>query len=634
MPKSPNIRQQVQAEPQHRSFNIERREIDTEARTVELAFSSEDPYRRWYGVEILDHAAGAVRMDRMDNKAALLCDHNHRDQVGVVESARIDGDRVGRAVVRFGNSERAKEVFQDIVDGIKTKVSVGYMVHEMVLEKSDETTDTYRVTDWEPYEISIVAVPADDTVGVGRTHQPLRSDPMPKKDPAQPVDDDRAIDTPSVELGGDDNDPNPPQAAAREAINSQIRAMASTYKRSVPEAEAIAEEIIGIDGDVEMMKSRLREYYAARKPVPVPSTTVDSGRIDMRMMRRKGKLRAFENSRDGEEAAYRSGMWALAAVFGKADAARWCRDYGVRVMTGTTGGTSAVVPEEMILPIIDLREQYGVARQRCYIHPMSSDTAIVPRRKTGVTAYFPGRNTATEESDAAFDDVELVAREVSALTRLANSYMDDSAIDLGDHLAGEMAYAFAVKEDDCLFNGDGTSTYGGIYGIRAKIIDGNHAAGAIDAATNHDTFAEIDADDLNAVSGALPMFAGINPAWYASKKGYSLSIKAIQQAAGGNTTITLGEAVPKQWDGDEVVIAQVMPAGASTDYSNLAMLVYGDLMMGATLGDRMGFEVQVLRERYAEYRQTGIIATERMDINVHGLGDASNAGPIVALIGE
>lgn len=83
-----------------------------------------------------------------------------------------------------------------------------------------------------------------------------------------------------------------------------------------------------------------------------------------------------------------------------------------------------------------------------------------------------------------------------------------------------------------------------------------------------------------------------------------------------------------------MVIAQVMPAGASTDYSNLAMLVYGDLMMGATLGDRMGFEVQVLRERYAEYRQTGIIATERMDINVHGLGDASNAGPIVALIGE
>ena len=63
------------------------------------------------------------------------------------------------------------------------------------------------------------------------------------------------------------------------------------------------------------------------------------------------------------------------------------------------------------------------------------------------------------------------------------------------------------------------------------------------------------------------------------------------------------------------------------------MIVYGDLDMGATLGDRQGIEVQVLRERYAEYNQIGVKAVERVDIVAHGLGDTSNAGPIVALIG-
>ena len=72
----------------------------------------------------------------------------------------------------------------------------------------------------------------------------------------------------------------------------------------------------------------------------------------------------------------------------------------------------------------------------------------------------------------------------------------------------------------------------------------------------------------------------------------------------------------------------------TTDLSDVAMLVYGDLNMGVVFGDRMGIEVDILTERYAEYRQIGIMATERMDIVVHGLGSTTEAGPIVALIGE
>jgi phage head maturation protease len=154
---------------QRRSLTIERAEtLDAEARTVELAFSSEEPYARWWGDEILDHESQSVRLGRLNGGGAVLVNHDTDDQVGVVEKAWIGGDRKGRAVVRFGKSARAAEIFQDVQDGIRKLVSVGYWIHGMQLESSVGDVDTYRVNDWEPLEVSIVAVPADPSVGVGR----------------------------------------------------------------------------------------------------------------------------------------------------------------------------------------------------------------------------------------------------------------------------------------------------------------------------------------------------------------------------------------------------------------------------------------------------------------------------------
>ena len=143
--------------------------IDAEARTVELAFSSEtEKVERWFGIEILGHDAAEVDLTRLQNGAPVLWMHNWRDQRGVVESARIDSDRVGRAVVRFSRSAEGDQLFQDIVDGIITKVSVGYSVDGLKLVEERDGVDVYRITAWAPYEISMVSVAADDDVGVGR----------------------------------------------------------------------------------------------------------------------------------------------------------------------------------------------------------------------------------------------------------------------------------------------------------------------------------------------------------------------------------------------------------------------------------------------------------------------------------
>jgi len=144
--------------------------VDKEKRTVQISFSSELPVRRWYGNEILSHEPGAVDFTRLESgAAALLVDHNWQDQVGVIERAWIGEDRRGYAVVRFGKSARAEEIFNDVIDKIRTLVSVGYQVLEAKLSvEREDGEDDYLMTRWLPYEISFVSVPADHTVGAGR----------------------------------------------------------------------------------------------------------------------------------------------------------------------------------------------------------------------------------------------------------------------------------------------------------------------------------------------------------------------------------------------------------------------------------------------------------------------------------
>lgn len=157
----------------------------TDNRTLTLAFSSDVPYQRSFGMEILGHKPQEIRLGRLESRANVLVNHDPNDVVGVVESVSIDeGDGMARAVVRFGKSARAEEIYQDILDGIRTSVSVGYVVHEFQEVKGQGQTKVYRATDWEPFEVSTVSIPADITVGVGRSDvTPPASEPEPQPDP-------------------------------------------------------------------------------------------------------------------------------------------------------------------------------------------------------------------------------------------------------------------------------------------------------------------------------------------------------------------------------------------------------------------------------------------------------------------
>lgn len=152
-----------------RSLAVDLSTIDLEARTVEVAVSSEYPVRRWFGFEVLDHSANAVDLTRLLAGAPLLMEHRGSQQIGVVEDAWLDADRKIRARVRFSRDPAVEPLWQDVVDGVRRNISCGYLIHDMVLERSVDGVDHYRIIAWEVYEVSLVSVPADPTVGVGRS---------------------------------------------------------------------------------------------------------------------------------------------------------------------------------------------------------------------------------------------------------------------------------------------------------------------------------------------------------------------------------------------------------------------------------------------------------------------------------
>ena len=144
-------------------------EIDDETREVDVSFSSEVVVERWWGNEILGHAEGEADLSWIaSGRAPVLADHDPGTQIGVVRSALIGRDRKGRSRWRFGKSARAEQEMQDAKAGVRCNVSVGYEIRELELVKQEGDVRTYRAVDWMPLEQSLVSIPADMSVGIGR----------------------------------------------------------------------------------------------------------------------------------------------------------------------------------------------------------------------------------------------------------------------------------------------------------------------------------------------------------------------------------------------------------------------------------------------------------------------------------
>lgn len=618
---------------------------DPETRTVQLAFASDQPVETWFGDLALSMGKNNVRTDRLDAGLAVLMDHDRTMQVGIVESFDFGKDGIARAMCKFSQSECGTEIFQDIVDGIRRSVSVGFMIHELHLEKQqDGENDLYRSDDWEPIEISLVSIPADISVGVGRS---LDEPTIPKTEP--PV---------KRQITEREDTMTPEEIAAAEAEQKRTLALAQAEARR-KEVVAFA-ELYG-EGDlarsmllesdsitVDDMRTAIKDKRAQDKQVlPPPEDPKDTahrqnpGSIQLaRSMPRYGKLQNFTGE-DGAERAYRFGQWIM-AVRGIKSAEKFCLDHGIAVTRAMSEGVNEsggfLVPEEFGNDLIDLREQYGVFRRNAKMVPMSSDTRSDPRRDGGLTAYFEGEGDAITPSDMSWGRVTLVAKKLAVLARYSTELSEDSVIPMGDTLAGEIAYAFALKEDQCGFNGDGSSTYGGINGVCNKLLGLSgtiaYIAGLHVGAGN--AYSEQLLTDFEATAGLLPVYADTpNAKWYMHKSVYwNVAVKLVL-AAGGVTGAEIEGSRGARLLGYPVEFVQVMP---SVEANSQICALFGDLALAASFGSRRDTTIAMSEHSRFANDQIEIRGTERFDINVHDVGNASATaglrvpGPVVGLI--
>jgi HK97 family phage major capsid protein len=409
--------------------------------------------------------------------------------------------------------------------------------------------------------------------------------------------------------------------------------------------------------------------------------------------KRYSLLRNFPNTAEGYKRAYRFGVWCLAnyARNNVADPERrehvqryvqMAKSMGIGMkqvrpeddndrdpLIGVTKGVGGeiidldtkasneasnassafLVPDEFQQDLIDLREKFGIFRQNAKIVPMGSDTRSDPRRVSGVSAYFVGEDTAGTQSTKGWDRVRLTAKKLMFLTKYSNELNEDALINIGDDLAGEAAYAFANKEDQCGFNGDGSSTYGGIVGVCQKLLAVNATIAnvlglTVATGTGYaSSYNSIVLGDFNKVVATLPEYADDAAKWYCSRFFWGSVMQRLAMAAGGNNVGNItGGARTKEFAGYAVQTAQVLP---KTPAINQVVALFGDLRRAASLGDRRSFTISLSDSALNAFEQDEMAmrATERFDINVHDVGESSTgtardpvnglmAGPIVALI--
>lgn len=368
--------------------------------------------------------------------------------------------------------------------------------------------------------------------------------------------------------------------------------------------------------------------------------------------KRHGPLVAFKAR---EKDAYAAGLWLAGALCGDVrDFERMtyfrgkARELGMEFtenpsasyapsanLTGLSNQQGGFfVPEVIDTTIIEVVLNYGVLRRLAEVVPMTSDTRTTPRYSARMVAYWIGRGQKPASSDPAWNAIQLIAKDLAAMTKIGRQIDEDSLIDLGEKVTMSMGEAFALAEDAAGFNGDGSSTYGGITGLLTALgLAAN--ANCVKTATGHATPASLTNQDFTAVEAAAPNYLGADWRWYCHKAFYWNSMANLGLVAGGNRVDTIAEG-PNQrtFHGYPVEFVNVMPAAPA---SGAIGAILADLKMAVKIGDRRGRTIQSGYENDDFTRQLmTILGTERVDINVHTvadpLGDANApGGPVMAL---
>jgi len=465
-------------EKMFRSVDLSRAEfIDEDKRTVRIALTSEAPVRRPFGWEILDHSQESINTDFISQgRAPLLLDHDMSRQIGVIEKFQLDEDsKRTLAKVRFGRSELASEIWQDVVDGIRSNVSVGYSITNMERDNNADEP-TYRVA-FTPLEASIVSIPADQSanVGVARS-EPSEINPGTEtesnEETVEVADESNTqtieektmseVETKDIEINVDDVR-NAAVKETRESIaraNDEILELGSRHNQSELARKAIREGV-----SIEDFRGQLLNSL----PVDQPLDTKEIGLTEketrqfsilkaVRAMANPADIRAqeaakfeFECSAAAKDTYGRntSGLTLPAEVMHNWNA----RDINTSDDAGGVG--------ERFLPgsfIEALRNASGVIAAGATLLRDLEDNVKIPKATgTSTAAWISAEGGAAAESEMTLGSVTMSPKTASMYTEVTNQMMQQSTLDMENIIRNDLAAGIANLIDTGALAGSGSS---------------------------------------------------------------------------------------------------------------------------------------------------------------------------------
>lgn len=441
------------------------RVLNEEDRTVELSFSSDAPIEQWWRtILILEHTANAVNFERLLPGGAVLFNHDRNQHLGVVLSARVDADGKARATVKFGRSELAQEKFQDVIDGILCNVSLGFTTEEIKLvEEREDGFDVFRATKWTPYEISLVTIPADKNVGVGRSapepEQPKKNGERcmdPKKPEGQSST--RQQETPQIST-----------ADIQQAERERITTITRLGKRfGCPED---AETFIREERSVEAFNAFLVERQDKQEDTPTAeelNKPIGMSERDLQQYSFMNAVRYLldKDDKSAQEAASLEREASSAAAKNTGQSVRGLlvpvdvlMYSGSRTMTtGSTGANGAALISTDLLPGSFIE----MLQKKCFLMNIGTKltglvgNVAIPKQLDTATAYVVGQEEAPTASDGVFGQVDLDPKTIGALVELSRLFMKQSSLDAEALVRSMLANALGQKLNSLALYADGS----------------------------------------------------------------------------------------------------------------------------------------------------------------------------------
>ncbi len=468
---------------------FERKEVtdfkNVKSRTFEFPFSSEYPVKRYFGNEVLSHEEGAADLSRLNDGGAVLFNHNMDKPIGVVESAYIGEDKRGYAKIRFSRSKFASEILEDVKDGILRGISFGYSINDM-----DETSDGMLARSWSVHELSVVTVPADPTIGFGRSlisPSQGNSITMEDKSPQQEIISAEESASPSVRTMEEST-----KETAVEAEKSVEIDIKAEVQRAIDEnnartaaitslcrefgkygAEELTDSLIKSNKSPAEAKAAILDLVknkAEAVNTPIRSTDMSTNEVglDQKEIKQFSFLRALNalanpTDRQAQEAAAFEREVSDAASKKYEKPANGIlvpnevlqRD--LNVGTATAGGN--LVPTELLAgSFIDiLRKRMAVMATNPTMLTGLSGNVSIPRMTSTSTAYFVGESGAPTESQQAFDQVNMTPKTIGAFVDYSRRLLLQSSIDVETMIRDDIAKVIATKLDNAAIYGSGSS---------------------------------------------------------------------------------------------------------------------------------------------------------------------------------